>query len=104
MASTTATSSSAQSGSATPSSATSGSASSTAASSPAPVAPLERIGSTAGDLWHFLNDQGPQSITKLINALDAPRDTILQALGWLAREGKIQIDDDSRSRVVSLKQ
>jgi hypothetical protein len=59
---------------------------------------------TAGEIWHFLSNNGPQSITKLINALDAPRDTILQALGWLAREDKIIIDDDSRSRVVSLKQ
>jgi hypothetical protein len=65
---------------------------------------LERIGATAGDIWQYLNTNGPQSITKLINALDAPRDTVLQALGWLAREDKIHIDDDSRSRVVSLKQ
>ena len=65
---------------------------------------VERIGATAGDIWHYLSANGPQSITKLINALDAPRDTILQALGWLAREDKIHIDDDSRSRVVSLKQ
>jgi len=67
------------------------------------MAPAERIGSTAGEIWQFLSQNGPQSITKLINALDAPRDTILQALGWLAREDKIQIEDDSRSRVVSLK-
>ncbi len=93
----------ASSGSATSGSASSTAASSTAASSSASsVAPVERIGSTAGDIWCFLSNQGPQSITKLINALDAPRDTILQALGWLAREGKIHIDDDSRSRVVSL--
>jgi Winged helix-turn-helix domain (DUF2582) len=86
------------------STATSSSATSASASSQANFAPLERIGSTAGEIWHFLHTHGPQSITKLINALDAPRDTILQALGWLAREDKIQIDDDSRSRVVSLKQ
>ncbi len=72
--------------------------------STASISSLERIGKTAGDIWNYLNTSGPQSITKLINALDAPRDTILQALGWLAREDKIQIDDDSRSRVVSLKQ
>jgi hypothetical protein len=92
MASTTALSGSAPSGSALSS-----------PGSAAPVAPLERIGTAAGDIWHYLHDNGPQSITKLINALDAPRDTILQALGWLAREDKILIDDDSRSRIVSLK-
>ena len=68
------------------------------------IAPVERIGSTAGDIWHFLNNNGPQSMTKVINAVDAPRETVLQALGWLAREGKIDIGDDSRNRVVSLKQ
>ncbi len=81
--------------------ATPGSATPSSASS---LSSLERIGATAGDIWNYLNAHGPQSITKLINALDAPRDTVLQALGWLAREDKIHIDDDSRSRVVSLKQ
>ena len=76
---------------------------STASNATSSVAPAERIGMTAGEIWTFLSKNGPQSITKLINALDAPRDTILQALGWLAREDKIHIEDDSRSRVVSLK-
>jgi len=77
----------------------------TAASQTASVPPVDRIGMTAGEVWHFLNDHGPQSITKLINALPAAgRDAVLQAVGWLAREGKISIEDDGRSRVVSLKQ
>lgn len=67
------------------------------------VATVERIGVAAGEIWQFLNNQGPQSITKLINSLESPRDTVLQAIGWLAREGKIHIDDDSRTRIVSLK-
>jgi hypothetical protein len=76
-----------------------------AASTSAPsIPPIDRIGAMAGEIWHFLKSNGPQSITKLINALDAPRDTILQALGWLAREDKISIEDDSRSRIVSLRQ
>jgi hypothetical protein len=68
-----------------------------------PIASTERVGSTAGEIWHYLHNNGPQSITKLINSLEAPRDTILQALGWLLREDKISIEDDSRSRLVSLK-
>jgi hypothetical protein len=78
-------------------------ASGTASTSAPSIPAIDRIGATAGEIWQFLNSSGPQSITKLINALDAPRDTILQALGWLAREDKISIEDDSRSRTVSLK-
>jgi hypothetical protein len=92
MASTTALSGSAPSGSALSS-----------PGSAAPVAPLERIGTAAGDIWHYLHDNGPQSITKLINALDAPRDTILQALGWLAREDKIAFRGAAKSLKVLLK-
>ena len=35
-----------------------------------------------------LNDGGPQSMAKLVKAVDAPRDMVLQAVG-LAREDKI---------------
>ena len=42
------------------------------------------------------------TIAKLIKATGEPRDNVMQALGWLAREGKISIDDDGRNRMVSL--
>jgi hypothetical protein len=35
--------------------------------------------------------------------VDEPRDVVMQAVGWLAREDKIDIEENSRSRVVSLK-
>jgi hypothetical protein len=62
-----------------------------------------QIGETAGAIWRVLSNQGPLSTAKLIKAVEAPRDLVMQALGWLAREDKIQIDD-SRNRVVSLRQ
>lgn len=62
-----------------------------------------QIGEIAGAVWRVLSDQGPLSTAKLLKAVDSPRDLVMQAVGWLAREDKIVIDD-SRSRVVSLRQ
>lgn len=61
-----------------------------------------QIGEAAGAVWRTLHDQGPLSTAKLIKAVGAPRDLVMQALGWLAREDKITIDD-SRSKVVALR-
>ena len=63
---------------------------------------VEQIGWAAGAIWHKLDEEGPQSYAKLVKELDLPRDTVMQALGWLAREEKIQVDESGRGRVVSL--
>lgn len=63
---------------------------------------VAQIGETAGQIWHALNTKGTLTIAKLVKEVDAPRDTVMQALGWLAREDKITIDD-GRSRTVSLR-
>jgi len=65
--------------------------------------PVMAIGETAGAVWHALKDQGPLSLAKLIKTVDAPRDQILQGVGWLAREGKIDIEETSRGRILTLK-
>ncbi len=64
---------------------------------------ISQIGETAGQVWHLLDVRGSLSIAKLVKEIDAPRDTIMQALGWLAREDKINIDEDSRTKTVSLR-
>jgi hypothetical protein len=64
---------------------------------------LGQIGETAGQIWHLLDESGPMSLTKLVKTVDAPRDTVMQAIGWLAREDKVDIDETSRGRVVSLR-
>lgn len=64
---------------------------------------LAQIGEMAGDIWRLLDGNGPMSTAKLVKELNAPRDVVMQALGWLAREDKIQIEEESRSRVVSLR-
>lgn len=66
---------------------------------------IDQIGVTAGQVWHTLAEQGPLSLAQLVKAVGEPRDLAMQALGWLAREGKIAIEDEGRKRkrVVSLR-
>lgn len=64
---------------------------------------VAQIGETAGAVWRLLDASGPLTVSKLVKELDAPRDLAMQAIGWLAREDKISIDEESRSRVVSLR-
>jgi hypothetical protein len=42
-------------------------------------------------------------LTVLARVIGAPRDLLLQALGWLARENKIEITDKGRGKIISLK-
>jgi len=63
----------------------------------------ERVGETAGVIWRTLDANGPMTMAKVVKAAAQPRDTVMLALGWLAREDKIQIEDDGRKRVVSLR-
>ena len=67
------------------------------------MCPIAQIGETAGLVWHLLETRGSLTIAKLVKEIDAPRDTIMQALGWLAREEKIHIEEDARSRTISLR-
>lgn len=67
------------------------------------VSCLEQIGQTAGLVWQTLNEQGPQSLAKLVKSIDAPRDLVMQAVGWLAREDKVWIEDSKRGRMMGLR-
>ena len=64
---------------------------------------VAQIGETAGAVWQILSEDGPLSMAKLVKKVGQPRDTVMQALGWLAREEKICIDEEGRTRVVSLR-
>lgn len=67
------------------------------------VCGVEHIGETAGDVWRLLAVKGPLSMAQIVKQLDAPRDQVMMALGWLAREDKISVDYDSRTRTVALR-
>jgi hypothetical protein len=64
----------------------------------------EQIGETAGLVWHTLNQQGSLSLAKLPKLIDAPKDVVMQAVGWLAREDKIDIEEVGRTKQISLRE
>jgi len=63
---------------------------------------IVNIGSVAGIIWHYLEENGPVTLSKLAKDMDAPRDTVMQGVGWLAREGKVRFDETPRSKLISL--
>jgi hypothetical protein len=68
------------------------------------ICDVGNIGEAAGVVWHLLDDKGPLSIAQIVKQSGEPKDLVMLALGWLAREDKITIDNDSRNRTVALKQ
>jgi hypothetical protein len=62
------------------------------------------IGETAGAIWRHLSENGPCSLAKLTKEIEAPRDIIMQGLGWLAREDKLAYTNGpGKSKLVTLK-
>lgn len=63
---------------------------------------LERIGTAAGLVWQYLHERGPATLSRLARDVDVPRDVVMQAVGWLAREGKITFNEGARSKQIML--
>lgn len=62
----------------------------------------EEIGTVAGDIWNTLNAKGELTITQLRKQVKARQPVVDWAIGWLAREGKVQIKQEKRSVRISL--
>jgi hypothetical protein len=60
------------------------------------------IGTAAGDVYRFLEVNGPSSAAKLRKGTGHKDTTVHQALGWLAREDKIVRETSGRSVVWTL--
>ncbi len=63
----------------------------------------EEIASTAGIIWHALNDSGELSLTKLKKEVNGKTPVFDWAVGWLAREDKLVITPEKRSFRIQLK-
>jgi hypothetical protein len=63
----------------------------------------EQVGEIAGKIWHMLNDHGPQTLAQLKKRLNDSGEVVGFALGWLAREDKIEISQEKKSYKVALK-
>lgn len=60
------------------------------------------VGETAGAIWQLLDERGSLAMTQIVKEINAPRDQIMQSIGWLAREGKLTIREEGRRKIASL--
>ncbi len=61
------------------------------------------IGKAAGISWQYLDEHGETTLSKLKQGTKLSEQILLMALGWLAREGKVNFVQDRRSLKLSLK-
>lgn len=61
------------------------------------------VGTTAGKVWHVLDDEGPQTLVQIKKKVDGASELVTLALGWLVREDKVEITEEKRSFRVQLK-
>jgi len=62
----------------------------------------EKVIDAAGKTWRFLGQNGQTKVSQLAKALKEKEEVVLQALGWLAREDKIDYAIKNRRTFVSL--
>lgn len=62
----------------------------------------ETIGEVAGEVWDFLEDNGETSVSGVTKGVDAPGTKVYMAVGWLAREDKLEFIDKKRGNAVRL--
>lgn len=63
----------------------------------------QKVGEAAGQVWHTLSTGGPQTVAQLKTKLNGSSEVVNFALGWLAREDKVEITQDKKSFKVKLK-
>ena len=64
---------------------------------------LKNIGSVAGTIWHYLEDNNEATVTKLTREIGENERTILMGVGWLAREGKLDFEQRKQGTYITLK-
>ena len=62
----------------------------------------EKIIEVVGKTWRFLGQNGQTNVSQLAKSLKEKDELVFQALGWLAREDKIEYTVKNRRTFVSL--
>jgi len=62
----------------------------------------DKIGETAGKIWNLLKEKGEVNISQLPRLLNEKSVIVQQALGWLAREDKIEYRIEAGKTHISL--
>ena len=63
----------------------------------------EQVGNVAGEVWRLLDQSGPQTLSQLKKQLDGTSELLSFAVGWLAREDKLEILKEKKSVLLRLK-
>ena len=63
----------------------------------------EVIGEAAGKIWHYLDENGEASVTKVATETGLGKNEVQRAIGWLLKEDKLQIETIGRAETLSLK-
>ncbi|HEV2176075.1 MAG TPA: winged helix-turn-helix domain-containing protein [Terriglobia bacterium] len=74
-----------------------------AAAPPKPADVKSQVGITAGQVWQALESGGPQTVAELKKKLNGSGELVNFALGWLAREDKIELAPEKRTFRVTLR-
>lgn len=65
---------------------------------------ITEIGLAAGAIWNTLKKEGETNVTQLQKKTGLPQNQFFMALGWLAREDKLQFRRDRRAIYIRLKE
>lgn len=63
---------------------------------------IEMIGTNAGFIWNALNENKTLSVKEIKKATKLKEKPLYAALGWLARESKINLEETEEDIVVTL--
>lgn len=63
----------------------------------------QEIGLNAGALWEFLTEKPSSTVEQAAKSLKLKENQVAMAAGWLAREGKLQLEQDGKATRLSLK-
>lgn len=76
---------------------------------PEPITPTaeitlhERVGLTAGSIWHYLAANGATTVATLVDVLPEEEEIIQRSIGWLAQEDKITLSVVDQIESIALK-
>jgi hypothetical protein len=65
---------------------------------------ISRIGESAGAVWQYLNQNPAGTPQKIQKSLGFDEALLYMAIGWLAREGKLTIEQEDKTTRISLVQ
>lgn len=64
---------------------------------------ITEIGIVAGEIWQHLDKNGSTDLEGLVSSTGRPKELVLMSLGWLAREGHINLESPEVGYKAALK-